>query len=115
MCYKSNGMQQAQFSNPYPRISCLVEKYSFTSPDELTAAPTDLPKRIDVNALTMISFFGLRYSGSTSASSDAISHALDDVINPDTWFNCTIRIRVATIQQSTFTVQPRMLTLPPPR
>lgn len=115
MGYKSNGMQQAQFSNPYPRISCLVEKYNFTSPDELTAAPTDLPKRIDVNAVTLMSVFGLRYSGSTSTASDAISHALGDVISPDTWLNCTMRIRVATIQQSTFTVQPRMLTLPPPR
>ena len=74
-----------------------------------------MPNRNDVNAVTMISFFGLRYSGSTSAASEAISHASDDVINPETWLNLTMRMRVATIQQSTFTVQPRMLTVPPPR
>lgn len=77
-------MQQAQFSNPYPRIPELVEKLSFTAPDGSTTAPTDLPNRNDVNAVALISVFGLRCSGSTSAASEAISVAPDDVIDPET-------------------------------
>lgn len=49
-----------------------------------TTAPTDLPKRCDANAVVMMFDFGLRYLGSTSAASDATSHAADDDMDPET-------------------------------
>lgn len=80
----ARGMQQAQFSNPYPCIPERVEKKSFTAPDGSTTAPIDLPKRSDVNAVARIFDFGLRRSGSTSAAPEASSHASDDDIDPET-------------------------------